>query len=638
MSPPDDHFRRPSMAPFWGALAACALMLFWIADSAEVLEHDQPGAWHHYDYLIEGFVHGHTHLSVAPDPGLLKLKDPYDPQANGPYRLWDASLYKGQYYLYFGPTPAILLLPWRLIAGHPLPQRLAVAAFAIAGVGALALFVLRVRRLHFPKLSPDAAGVVLIASVAASWLPVVLRRPDVWELPVVAGCACLWWGLYFLWRCLESDGGTGWAVGIGCMVALMLGSRPTELLAGALLIVMIFQITKSARRPVTAAATIAGVAGVLLLLYNTVRFGNPLEFGQSYQLWGADERGVRHFSLTYAAHNAWVYLLALPSLSPYFPFVMAVPPGGEPPGYLGIDEMHGGLVAVPVQLAGIAAAVWSWRQRRNPDARALRCTIAASLLCSVLSGAVLFCFAGAVTRYSTELFAGSTVAAAIGMMAVLGGKWIGTLANVSRLLVLCACAWTVGFSALASAENRIFFRKTNPLTYSVAAHVLNYPSLWYAQSQGIVYGPMALSVHLEPFTGVSSTVLLSSGRPGMTNQLVLERLDARHARFLFAENALSGVLATPVLEVEGNRLRARIEAPWLYPPTQHPWWREIRNASLRADLRTRFVLQAGGTATATHTAAFFDPTEFEPRVATRESEGGRGAWVEALESLPVPSR
>src|SRR5207248_6297600 len=47
---------------------------------------------------------------------LLALADPYDPAQNAPYRLHDASLYHGRYYLYFGPTPvALLYLPLRAV-------------------------------------------------------------------------------------------------------------------------------------------------------------------------------------------------------------------------------------------------------------------------------------------------------------------------------------------------------------------------------------------------------------------------------------------------------------------------------------------------------------------------------------------
>jgi len=185
MNPPAAVATRRSLAPLWAALAACALLLAWIANGAAALEGDRTDAWHHYEYLVDGFLKGQTSLSVEPAPELLRLRDPYDPARNGPWRLWDASLYRGRFYLYFGPTPALVMLPWRVATGHHLPQRLAVAAFGAAGMAALALLIAGVRRRHFPGLGPCAAAGILIVAMCASWLPVTIRRPDVWELPLV---------------------------------------------------------------------------------------------------------------------------------------------------------------------------------------------------------------------------------------------------------------------------------------------------------------------------------------------------------------------------------------------------------------------------------------------------------------------
>ena len=195
MSPPATPKAGPGAAPLWAALAAGALLLFWIANGAAAFDGDQRDAWHHYEYLVDGFLQGHTSLSVQPAPELLRLRDPYDPAQNDPWRLWDASLYQGKYYLYFGPTPVLLMLPWRVVTGHHLPERLAVAAFAAGGLLGLALLLDGVRRRHFPGLRPLGAAAVLAVALCASWLPVTIRRPDVWELPLVASCACLWWAL-----------------------------------------------------------------------------------------------------------------------------------------------------------------------------------------------------------------------------------------------------------------------------------------------------------------------------------------------------------------------------------------------------------------------------------------------------------
>jgi hypothetical protein len=554
MNPPVPR-TGPSCVPLWAALAACAALLFWIANGASIFEGDRGDAWHHYEYLVDGFLGGHTSLSVLPAPELLRLRDPYDPAQNGPWRLSDASLYHGKFYLYFGPTPVLLMLPWKAAFGHHLPQRLAVAVFAAAGMAALAALIAGVRRRHFPALSPLAAGAILVVALCASWLPVTLRRPDAWELPIAAECACLWWALYFLWRCLDSPDGGRWALAAGAAVALMMGSRPTSLFAGAIIIVLMFDLRRPSDRRLPLAAAVAMAGGLALLAYNVARFGSPLEFGQSYQLWGTDERQIVHFSLRYFGYNSWVYLFALPDLSPYFPFVLAVPPGGEPAGHLGIDEVHGALVSIPVQLASLSALAWAWRGRRDPASAALRRTVCAAALSSAFAALILFCFAGAVTRYTTELFAGATVTTVIGLMVIFGGPPGGAARNVVRLLAICAGVWTVAYVALASAEQRILFKKESPSVYAFAAHLLDYPSTWAARRQEVVFGPVAIAVRVLPSANGSETVLLSSGRPGMMNELILERTDPGHARLLMAENLLSPVCATPPLPI--TRIQAR---------------------------------------------------------------------------------
>jgi hypothetical protein len=626
-----------SSAPLWAALAACSLLLFWIANGVVIFEGDSHDAWHHYEYLVDGFLKGHTSLSVEPSPELLRLADPHDPVQNGPWRLWDASLFNGKFYLYFGPTPVLLMLPWKLALGHHLPQRLAAAAFGGIGLCAIALLIAGVRRRHFPRLTPIAAGGILVVATCASWLPVTLRRPDVWELPIAAACACLWWSLYFLWRCLDSEEGGRWALAAGAAVVLMLGSRPTMFFAGATIIALMFDFRRpSDRRPMLAAA-VAAAGGLVLLAYNYERFGRLFEFGQSYQLWGTDERNVVHFSLRYFRYNAWVYLFGIPDVSPYFPFLLAVPPGGEPAGHLGIDEVHGALIAIPIQLAGLAALAWAWSRRRDPETAALRKTIVAAVISSGIAAFILFCFAGAVTRYTTEMFAGATVAMAIGLMAIFGGSLGGPARNVVRLLAVCASVWTVAYVGLASAEQRILFKKTNPASYAFFAHILDYPSLWVSQGEGAVFGPVGLSIKV-PSEGVPATVLLSSGRQGMMNQLILERTGPGRARLVMTENFLTLVLASQDFATKGGEVRAQIDAPWLYPPPQHPWWDRIANPDLKCDLQTRFGIFVDGRQSQAHTVHFFDSTRFEPYVAKRGTVGAGDAWVDSLNPLPVPGR
>src|SRR5713101_86638 len=70
----------------------------------------------YYNLLSDAFLAGRLSLVVEPSKELLNLPDPYDPSLNAKFRLHDASLYKGKYYLYFGPVPAVtFFIPFRFL-------------------------------------------------------------------------------------------------------------------------------------------------------------------------------------------------------------------------------------------------------------------------------------------------------------------------------------------------------------------------------------------------------------------------------------------------------------------------------------------------------------------------------------------
>ena len=82
-----------------------------------------------YGLLGDAFLSGQTYLKITPSPQLLALADPYDPHANAPYLLWDASLYNGKYYLYFGPGPALIWAAAKAIFGVSLSDPQLVLGF-----------------------------------------------------------------------------------------------------------------------------------------------------------------------------------------------------------------------------------------------------------------------------------------------------------------------------------------------------------------------------------------------------------------------------------------------------------------------------------------------------------------------------
>jgi hypothetical protein len=624
------------------ALVACTGAAFWIANGVAPWDADRTNVWHHYEYMTEGFLHGHTYLSLEPAAELARLKDPYDPAENAPYRLWDASYYQGKYFLYYGPAPAIaVMLPWRILTGHMLPQRLAVAVFAAAGMAGLGLLLSGVRRRCFPRLSGVALGGIALVAFHASWLPVVLRRPSVWELPIVSAVAWLWWGLYFLWKFHDSGGRARWAAALGIALAFLMGSRATYVFAAGAMVALalvpaagLFSGPRTFRGSGLAAAALAFAGGIALLVYNHERFGRWLEFGQSYQLWGADERNVAHFSLSYAPFNVWTYLFSLPSFGPYFPFLHPYWAGSFPSGYIAFEEVYGVLFMMPVHIAGLAGLTWAWLNRRSAQAGATRIVVLAAGIASVLSFLCLVCWAGACSRYIAELMAGWTVVTSVGLMVAFTPSEAPRPRFADKAILAAMSCWTVACVWLASAEFRGFMRQTNPATYRLAAHTLDYPSAWWAQKNAVPYGPVELDVSVPPGSPAEETVLLASGRPQRANQLVLDVDGDGGLRLTLADNQ-HPVLVTPVLHAVGNALHLRVDAPWLYPPRESPYWDRINDPVTRADLQQLFAVKWDGGGVSARSPLSNDATAYRPTMRTKSDAGSGSPFVAAMRPAGV---
>ena len=85
----------------------------------------------YYSSLVHGFLSGHVYMDKVADPGLASA----DPEVRKKTpTLLDASYYKGHFYLYFGVTPAALILfPYAMLTGGDLDPRVAVALCVVLG-------------------------------------------------------------------------------------------------------------------------------------------------------------------------------------------------------------------------------------------------------------------------------------------------------------------------------------------------------------------------------------------------------------------------------------------------------------------------------------------------------------------------
>ena len=586
--------------------------------------------WHHYEYLTEGFAHGHTYLSVSPPKELLAMADPYLPTALPGRRLWDASLYQGRYYMYYGPAPAVvLMLPWRALTGHMMDQWVAVALFALIGMAGLGRLCLELRNRHFPGLSDLRLGAVIVVAFHASWLPVLLRRPAFWELPITAAIACVWWALFFLWRFQVSGGRMRHALALGATLGILIGSRATYLFSAAWILCLLLVPTapgagKFRLRPAFSAALLVGLAGISLLLYNYERFGSPTEFGASFQLWGADYRGTHFLDPHYVLFNAWTYFLSTPSLGRYFPFLHPTWPDAFPPGHMGLEEVHGIVFAMPVHLAALGAVALAWRRARDPGSRPLAVVAAGSAGVFLFSAAILLTWGGLCSRYVAELCAGLTVLTAVGLLAALSpGR-----PRILRLLAAGASVWTIGYTWLVSADFKSTMKRISPASYGALAHAFDYPSLWQSRRQGEVFGPVDLVVRVPSGAPVDTwTPLMASGRPGLSNVLALERVGADQFRFRLADDEHTEVIS-PVVTPRDGVLRVHVEAPWLYPPAEHPYWDALPGRS--RELQSLYLIRTEAGEARTEWSRPFDPVQYQPTLRSEDPQKPGSPWVLSL--------
>ncbi|MBQ5952879.1 MAG: hypothetical protein IJL47_02360 [Lachnospiraceae bacterium] len=259
---------------------------------------EKPGHRDQYERMAEALLNGRLDLDYgAVDPRLLALENPYDPQARkdaGVVYHYDHAFYNGRYYMYFGIVPVILVfLPYRLITGTSLTTYHGTQLFAaVFIIGLFTLFFL-LRKHFFPRLSVRITAVLSSAlSLMSLWYAV--STPALYCTAITSGIAMEVWSLYFFIRAVYTDEPEDNEILLAFLGslfgALAFGCRPPVALANLLVIPMLAAFLRRRKfsgkllGELVLAALPYVLIGGLLMWYNYARFGNVLEFGQTYQL------------------------------------------------------------------------------------------------------------------------------------------------------------------------------------------------------------------------------------------------------------------------------------------------------------------------------------------------------------------
>jgi hypothetical protein len=290
------------------------------------------GSTSYYHFLTDAFLHGQTSLLVKPRSELLALRDPYDPKANRAYRLHDALLYKGKYYLYWGLSPVLLAyLPVRVLTGRYLTDAAACIIFASLGLLMYAALLAAIRRDTFPTSGSWTTIPLIVLLAFGTMMPFLLRRHLVYEVAITCAyvlTAAIYRGAF------RGALHRGWIFASGMALGLVFLCRLNLTVCIVTAVVACVLHARRDCRSALARGQLLGLAfGPLVLcvaaqaLYNFVRFGSLTEYGLRYQLSMVPMPNYTFFSLPRGLSSALYIFFNLPIFSTHPPFVMATSHG-----------------------------------------------------------------------------------------------------------------------------------------------------------------------------------------------------------------------------------------------------------------------------------------------------------------------
>jgi hypothetical protein len=286
----------------------------------------------YYDLQADAFLGGQLALIEEPPDELANLPDVYDKsQRDGIDYLWDASYYKGKYYLYWGPVPALVAAGIKIIKPMVVEDQALVLIFMSGLAITMAAFFHWLRKTFFPAAPNWLVFLFTLTSALCTPVLFLLSRPKVYEAAIASAQFFLILGLFGAVRgIVDEKYKTTWLALAGIGLGASVGSRFTNIFAVIfisifLVLVLVkeiklgkFQLTKLLGFIIPMTFFAIGLAW-----FNYARFGNILETGLRYQLTGYIL--PRDFKLTfstgYLLPNSYSSLLRPFKFSPYeFPF------------------------------------------------------------------------------------------------------------------------------------------------------------------------------------------------------------------------------------------------------------------------------------------------------------------------------
>ncbi|MBI5426133.1 MAG: hypothetical protein HZA32_18830 [Opitutae bacterium] len=532
----------------------------------------EPAAY--YELLTEAVVHGRTSLSLEPDPRLAQLANPWaGPQ--GIPRAHDATYFGGKYYLYFGVAPVVLVLaPWRIVTGTYLTDSAAILVFIAFGYLLGLRFVLRAARESGATLGDRAAAGVALALGWGAFLHYNLAGAQFYQVPIACAFACTMAAanaLLAAWRREGRGAVAAWLAGGSFFAGAAVGARPNFLfvlpvfgVAGAALAWRRQRAGERRAALILLGATVgpAALVGAALAGYNYARFGDPLEFGLSYQFAAIDMRHFKLFGPEFFARCFDAYLLSPARYSIYYPFV-------------GLrEETFGLLTWAPAALMALGAPWFAWSRRAESGSSATGAATLFAAAAGVTTLGTLLLYSYQLERYELDFLGPLMVAAwVVALLAWPTARMLG------RIVIGLSLAWTALHSMAFTLP---------PADTTRWAHVANLVPAAAERVLSWKHGPLELTVTMADCAVGAQQPLFATAEG--RDAVFLQRTGGATFRVGFAHRGFPGVYGDAFEARPGERRKFVVDLGGLYPPAEHPFfdgWSAAEVAVLRRRVSVR---------------------------------------------------
>lgn len=547
----------------------------------------------------EALAAGQAHLLVSPDPRVLAAEDPFNSPAKQ-FLLYDASLYRGRYYMYFGIVPfAAVLVPWYWLTGQVASPAAVIAFFNFLSLGAQMMLLLHCAR-QLPARGTPLTALALCTVALSNGTGLLLARPDIYEIENAAAHACL--SLAFLcagYAAFRPASSLLRSAAIA-FAALTLGCRPNYLPAATAIAAWALAAPwvdrTSAAAGLRLSARIAGPAMIIVLLlgaWNWIRFDHPLEFGLTYTVSQDPAQRRALLSSENIPYNLHRYTLGAARLDRYFPFIAGPREASIERGATQeeTNQVYGSLWLYPLVTLGLLLVPLGYRFA-SPELRGISATLGAAALGNF---AFLMAIPMSSYRYPADYLGPLSMLAGLGFLAVqprlrsgsrIGLAGAGLVGAIFSAGALTCVAFSVAQKHLDLAERR-------PDDFSQVARAFNQLAYWREKQNGTEPSAWRFTVRFGELPPGQSEPIFVWGEPGTENFLFAYRMSERTVQLGLESTGRHGLRSQPLAIEPGHPMVLDLQVGRELPPDDHPALSALSPADI-ARARQLVSLKADG--------------------------------------------